>query len=99
MVGLDIYTGKNSTECTKIAKTLDPDCNQTTKIVVGLMQKCNLLGKGHHVYLDNYYCIPEPFFRITLFRNICLWYCQRGEKEFNKSSDKSEIEEERWLRV
>ena len=25
VVGLDIYTGKNSTECAKIAKALDPD--------------------------------------------------------------------------
>ena len=39
VVGLDIYTGKNSTECTKIPKTLEPDCTQTTKTVVGLMQK------------------------------------------------------------
>ena len=37
VVGLDIYTGKNSTECVKIVKTLDPGCTQTTKTVVGLM--------------------------------------------------------------
>ena len=61
VVGLDIYTGKNSTECAKIAKTLDPNCTQTTKTVVGLMQKCILVLKDHHVYLDNYYCSPEPF--------------------------------------
>ena len=66
VVGLDIYTGKNSTECAKIAKTLDRDCTQTTKTVVGLMQKCNLLGKGHYVYLDNYYCTPELFWNYTI---------------------------------
>ena len=46
VVGLDIYTGKNSIECAKIAKSLDPDYTQTTKTVVGLMQKCNLVGEG-----------------------------------------------------
>ena len=95
VVGFDIYTGKNSTESTKIAKTLDPDCTQTTKTVVGLMQKCNVVRKDHHVYLDNYYCSLELFFRITFFRNICLWYCERGKKECTKSSNKSKIEEER----
>ena len=95
VVGLDIYTGKNSTECTKIAKTLDPDCNQTTKIVVGLMQKCNLLGKGHHVYLDNYYCSPELFLELHYLETFACGTVRGGEKEFTKSSDKSEIEEER----
>ena len=71
VVGLDIYTGKGSTECPKIAKTLDPDCTQTTKIVVGLMQKCNLLGKGHHVYLDNYYCSPE----LQSIRGNSMMFC------------------------
>ena len=40
---------------------MDPDCTQTTKTVVGLMQKCNLIGKGHYVYLDNYYSSPVLF--------------------------------------
>ena len=37
VVVFDIYIGKNSTEILKIAKTLDPDCTQTSKTVVGLM--------------------------------------------------------------
>ena len=79
VVGLYIYTGKNSTECAKIAKTLDPDYTKTTKTVVGIMQECNLLGKGHHVYLDNYYCSPELFFGITLFRTV-----RGGERIYQK---------------
>ena len=95
MVGLDIYTGKNSTECTKIAKSLDPDCNQSTKIVVGLMQKCNLLGKAHHVYLDNYYCSPEPFLELHYLETFACDTVRGGRKNLPKSSDKREIEEER----
>ena len=56
-----MYTGKNKTDCYKTAKTLDPKCTPTTKTVVGLLQSCNLVEKGHHVYLDNYYSSPELF--------------------------------------
>ena len=61
VVGFDVYTGKNKTDCYKTAKTLDPKCTPTTKTIVGLLQSCNLVGKGHHVYLDNYYSSPELF--------------------------------------
>ena len=58
VVGFDVYTGKNKTDCYKTAKTLDQKCTPTTKTVVGLLQSCNLVGKGHHVHLDNYYSSP-----------------------------------------
>ena len=61
VVGFDVYTGKNKTDCHKTAKTLDPKCTPTTKTVVGLLQSCNLVGKGYHVYLNNYYSSPELF--------------------------------------
>ena len=54
VVGFDVYTGKNKTSCALNANVMDPASTQTTKVVVGLLQKCNLLGKGHHVYMDNY---------------------------------------------
>ena len=94
VVGFDIYTRKKSTECAKIAKTLDPDCTQTTKSVVGLMQKCNLVGKGHHVYLDNYYCRPELFSELHYLETFACGTVRGGERIY-QSSDKSEIEEER----
>lgn len=37
----------------------DPVCGQTTKIVVGLLARCGLLGKGNTVFLDYYYNSPE----------------------------------------
>jgi hypothetical protein len=33
----------------------DPGQSTTTKLVVGLLAKCGLLGKGYKVYMDNYY--------------------------------------------
>ena len=38
---------------------IDPEASQTTKIVVGLLARGGLLGKGHIVYLDNYCNSPE----------------------------------------
>ena len=46
--GFEVYTGKDS-------KCDDPDCTKTTSTVMDLLDSTNLLDKGHHVYLDNYY--------------------------------------------
>ena len=53
--GFDVYCGKNETSCAKNATVLDPQCTQTTKTVVGLLDSVQLLDKGHFVYLDNFY--------------------------------------------
>ena len=71
VVGFDVYTGKNKTDCYETAKTLDPKCTPTTKTVVGLLQSCNLVGKGHHVYLDNYYSSPELFSELHYLETFC----------------------------
>ena len=77
VVAFDVYTGKNKTNCALNADVLDPDSTQTTKVVVGLMKKGNLLGKGHHVYMDNYYSNPDLF--LELFAKEC-YACGTGRK-------------------
>ena len=64
VVAYEIYSGKDSSKMVRDADVLDPQCNTTTKTVVGLLQKGNLLVKGHHVYMDNYYCSPELFYEL-----------------------------------
>ena len=60
--GYDIYCGKqNRFSCIRNARTLDNDCTKTTKVVMGLLERTNLLDNGHHVYMDNYYTSPELF--------------------------------------
>ena len=71
VVGFDVYTGKNKTDCGKAAKTLDPKCNTTLKTVVVLLQNCNLVGKGHHVYLNNYCSSPELFSELHYWETFC----------------------------
>ena len=53
VIGFDVYTGKNKTDCYQTAKTLDPKCTYTTKTVVGLPQavtKVKLKNKGYCVF-------------------------------------------------
>ena len=40
---------------------LDVTCTRTTKLVLGLLASVDLLHKGHHCYMDNYYSSPELF--------------------------------------
>ena len=48
--GFDIYCGKNETSCANNAQVIGPDCTQTTRTVIGLLDSVQLLGKGHIVY-------------------------------------------------
>ena len=68
----------------KLQKNLDLDCTQTTKPVVGLMQKCNLVGKGHHVYLDYYYCSPELFSELHYLETFACGTVKGGERIYQK---------------
>ena len=51
--------GKIGAQIVRDVDVLNPQCNTTTETVIGLLEKGNLLRKGHHVYMDNYYSSPE----------------------------------------
>ena len=62
ILGFHVYTGKNLTTCiSRFSKPLDEECTKTTKVVLGLLESVQLLDKGHHIYMDNYYMSPELF--------------------------------------
>ena len=61
IVRFHVYTGKNNACISNASNPLDEECSKTTKIVLGLLESTNLLDKGHHVYMDNYYSSPELF--------------------------------------
>lgn len=57
IAGFSIYTGKNS--CVDESVCADTECSTTTKVVMTLANKCQLLDKGHRIFFDNYYSSPE----------------------------------------
>ena len=55
------------------------------------MQKCNLLGKGHHVYLDNYYCSPELFSELHYLETFACGIVLGGRKNLPKAVTKVKL--------
>ena len=91
VVAFEIYCGKNSTRIVRDAEVLDPQCNTTTKTVMGLLQKGNLLGKGHHVYMDNYYSSPELFSELHYRETFACGTCRSNRKNMPKSVTKAKL--------
>ena len=85
VLAFDVYAGKNKTRCALNAHVLNPNSTQTTKVDVGLMTKVNLLGKGHHVKMDNYYTSPDLFFELHSKEYISCGTCRKNQKKFAKS--------------
>ena len=52
----EVYTGKADS-----MKKANASTGLTTKLVMRLLREADLLGKGHHVYFDNYYTSPDLF--------------------------------------
>ena len=79
-MGLEIFTGNKNSECIKISKPIDPGCNTTTKLVLGLLQKSKLLDLGYHIYMDNYYTSPELLQELYLRSTYAAGTCRSNRK-------------------
>ena len=85
VIAFDIYTGKNKTRCAKDVDVLDPASTQITRTVLGLLKKGNLLGKGHHVYMDNYYSGPDLFWELFSKETYACGTCRSNRKNLPKA--------------
>ena len=54
-------------------------------MVVGSLQKGNLLGKGHHVYMDNYYTSPDLFHELFAKEMYACGTCRKLRKNLPKA--------------
>ena len=59
VIAFEVYVGKANSACIEMSKSLDTMVNDTTKLVLGLLEKGQLLDKGYKVFTDNYYTNPE----------------------------------------
>ena len=69
----NIYTG--STPCAQYAEALGVGDETTTitRTFLGLLTRCGLLEKGHHVYMDNYNISPELFEELRFHNTYAMW--------------------------
>lgn len=91
ILAFHVYTGKDSSCVSKSATPLDIDCTKTTKIVLGLLEESNLLDKGHHVYMDNYYSSPELFFELFYRQTYACGTARQIRKGMPKTFSKAKL--------
>ena len=84
-LGFEVYAGKGKTTCANTANVLDPGCTETTKVIMGLMEICHLLDKGHHVYMDKYYSSPELFEELHYRNTYACGTCHSNRKNMSKA--------------
>ena len=85
VIAFNVYTGKNKTQYALNVDVLDPDSTQTMKVMMGLLKKGNLLEKGHHVYMDNYYSSPDLFFELHNKECFTCGTCRKNRKNLPKT--------------
>ena len=59
VISFEVYIGKANSPCIQMSNPIDPSVNSTTKLVLGLLEKGQLLDKGYNIFTDNYYTSPE----------------------------------------
>ena len=59
VIAFEVYIGKANSACIEMSKAIYTTVNDTTKLVLGLLEKGQLLDKGYNVFTDNYYTSPE----------------------------------------
>ena len=88
IVGFEIYSGKAGRSCSVNAPVLDPGCTRTTKLVVGLLDKVQLLNKGMHIYMDNYYSSPELMLELFNKKTFSTGTVRANRRGLPKALDK-----------
>ena len=91
ILGCHIYTGKDTLCVSHKSTPLDPNVTKTTKIVLGLLQKCQLLDVGHHIYMDNYYSSPELSNELYYRSTYSCGTVRASRKEMPKTLAKAKL--------
>ena len=63
VIAFEVFDGKANSTCIEMSKPIDTTVNDTMKLVVGLLEKGQLLDKGYNVFTDNHYTSPELLFK------------------------------------
>ena len=63
VIAFEVYIDKVNSTCIQMSKPIDPMVNDTMKLVLGLLEKGQLLDKGYNVFTANYSTSPELLFK------------------------------------
>ena len=83
IVGFQVYTGKADKMLE--SNVLDKDCTATTKLVFNLLEELDLLDKGYHLFMDNYYSSPELFSEMFFRQVYCCGTLRSNRKNVPKA--------------
>lgn len=98
--GFEIYTGEvSSTDKQPPSRILAEaeqitNCTRTTSLVVGILASCNLLYKGYHVYMDNYYNSPELLDTLYLRDTAGCGTLRSNRKEIPEAVKRAKLRED-----
>ena len=62
VIAFEVYFGKANSACIEMSKPINTMVNNITKLVLGMLEKGQLLDKGYNVFTDNFYTSPELLF-------------------------------------
>ena len=84
IIAFEVYIGKANSTCIEMSKPIDTTVNNTMKLVLGLLEKGQLLDKGYNVFTDNYYTSPELLFKYFLRQTFGMGTVRGNRKNMPK---------------
>ena len=70
MAGFSVYTGQVSNELVSKNAVSSEECTMTTKTVMGLIQRTQLLDSYRSVYFDNWFNSPELLDQMYQYKTL-----------------------------
>ena len=84
VIVFEVYIGKANSTCIEMSKPINTMVNDTTKLVLGLLGKGQLLDKGYNVFTENYYTSPELLFKCFYRQTFGMGTVQGNQKNMPK---------------
>ena len=85
VIACEVYVGKANSTCIEISNLIDPTVTSTTRLVLGLLEKGQLLDKGYNVFTHNYYTSPELLSELFYRQTFATGTVQSNRKNMPKA--------------
>ena len=86
VIAFEVYTRKANSACIEMSTPVDTTVNDTTKLVLGLLEKGQLLDKGYNVFTDNYYTSRSYCLNVSTGKHLEWALCEVIERTCLKQS-------------